>query len=216
MHAHFLKKNRKHIRASKKPTNANHTFHFRVCGDIKRRYKYGKNRGNPNEFKQKRKIWNSDWAKFTVPKPTAYHMKKTYNLQNHYLQPKGWSSTTHAHQWRNIWTCSVARYRVPTSSFRRFSHDLVGTSYRALEFGSIINCPQTYHRFYYDRDECRNYTPCSRIWFDNLQKKNLQSTNQHLQSTRPCSKVFIIYKLKREMWNLSILWMRIGIVWPIK
>ena len=88
MHAHFHKKNRKHIRASKKPTNANHTFHFRVCGDIKRRYKYGKNRGNPNEFKQKRKIRNSDRARFTVPRPTAYRIKKTYNLQNQYLQPK--------------------------------------------------------------------------------------------------------------------------------
>ena len=86
MHIVF-KKNRKHIRASKKPTIANHTFHFRVCGDIKRRYKYGKNRGNPN--KQKRKIRNSDRAKFTVPRPTAYHIKKTYNLQNQHLQPKG-------------------------------------------------------------------------------------------------------------------------------
>ena len=67
MRAQFFKKNRKHIRASNKPTKSNHTFHFRVCGDIKRRYKYGKNRGNPNEFKQKRKIRNSDQLNLLSP-----------------------------------------------------------------------------------------------------------------------------------------------------
>ena len=106
----------------------------------------------------------------------------------------------YAHQWKNLWTCSVARYRVPTSSFRRFSYDLVGTSYRALEFGSIINCLQTYHHFYYDRDECRNYTPCSRIWFNNLQKKiySLQINTYNLQDHS-----LMFHNLQTKMWNVK-------------
>ena len=89
MHNFLRKTGNKFVQVKIPQHRANHTFHFRVCGDIKWRYKYGKNRGNPNGFKQKRKIRNSDRAKFTLPKPTAYYMKKTYNLQNQHLQPKG-------------------------------------------------------------------------------------------------------------------------------
>ena len=88
MHVRFLRKTGNIIVQVKNPPMLITLFHFRVCGDIKRRYKYEKNRGNPNKFKQKRKITNCDRAKFTVPRPTGYRIKKTYNLQNQYLQPK--------------------------------------------------------------------------------------------------------------------------------
>ena len=82
----------------------NHTFHFRFCGDIKMRYKYGKNRGNPNKFKQKRKMRNSDQLNLLSPnlqltiqrRPTIYKIN-TYNLKDEGLRPILISEETYEH-----------------------------------------------------------------------------------------------------------------------